>query len=123
MSPAAEKRVCGMLGLCLRAGFLVSGTDSSVELIRSGKAALALLDEGVSENTRKRLTDSCRFYGVPLYEMSRGALGHAIGKENRQTAALSEGGLADRLLTVLENEIRLQADILLQVNAGVQATT
>ena len=104
MNHEAESRVTSFLGLCLRAGRLVTGQEACVELIRRGGAALALVDEGASANTLKRLSDACRSHDTPLYALSPGALGHSIGKPSRMTAAIAPDGMADRLLEMLRHD-------------------
>ena len=53
------KKLLGLVGLCARAGRLVSGEDASVKLIRSGKALVAFIDEGASANAQKALSNAC----------------------------------------------------------------
>lgn len=107
MTETAQNRVTAFLGLCMRAGRIISGQEACVDLIRRDAAALVLLDGGASENTRKRLTDACHSHETPLYELSAGALGHAIGKAGRMVVALEKGAMADKLLSLTEGEIRL----------------
>lgn len=107
MNPQVEGRVAGFLGLCLRAGRVVSGQEACVDLIRADQAALALVDEGASENTLKRLTDACHSHGTPLYALSPGTLGHAIGKKGRMVIAFRPDGMAQKLLSLLNSEPRL----------------
>ena len=107
MNHEAESRVTSFLGLCLRAGRLVTGQEACVELIRRGGAALALVDEGASANTLKRLSDACRSHDTPLYALSPGALGHSIGKPGRMTAALGPDGMTEKLLEMLQDQPRL----------------
>ena len=107
MNHEAERRVTSFLGLCLRAGRLVTGQEACVELIRRGGAALALVDEGASANTLKRLADACRSHDTPLYALSSGALGHSIGKPGRMTAALGPDGMTEKLLEMLQDQPRL----------------
>lgn len=104
MTEAAEKRVAGFLGLCTRAGQLSFGQEACVDAARTRKAALVLLDEGSSENTRKRFLDSCKTHGVPLYGLSEGTLAQAVGKEGRKVAAVMPGGMAQKLLELLKDE-------------------
>ena len=70
-------------------------------------AAIVLLDGGASENTQKRIIDACHSHPTPLYSVSEGALGHAIGKKGRMVICLKEGGMATKLLTMLKDEPRL----------------
>ena len=44
MTQQVENRVIGFLGLCMRAGRIISGQEACVDLIRRGEAALVLLD-------------------------------------------------------------------------------
>ena len=107
MTEQIENQVISFLGLCMRAGRIISGQEACVDLARQEEAALVLMDASVSENTRKRITDACHSHGVPLYELSEGALGHAIGKKGSMMAALKADGMAQKLLTLLQNEQRL----------------
>ena len=82
-------KILGLLGLCARAGHLVYGTPLICESLKSKKEILmVLMAEGVSENTRKRLSDRCRFYGVRLetVKVSTGELARALGKSGELAA-------------------------------------
>ncbi len=107
MTEHIENQVTGFLGLCMRAGRIVSGQEACVALIRSGEAALCLMDACASDNTRKRLTDACHTHDVALYELSEGALGQSIGKKGRMVIALKADGMSQKLITLLQSEQRL----------------
>lgn len=107
MTESAENHAASFLGLCMRAGRLVIGQSACVELIRKDEAALVLLDAGASENTRKRIADGCHSHGAPLYALSAGVLGHAIGRRGCMVTALRPDGMADKLLALLSGEKRL----------------
>ena len=107
MNQQIENQVINFLGLCMRAGRIISGQEACVDLVRTGEAALVLMDASASDNTRKRLTDACHSHDVALYEVSADALGHAIGKKGRMVIALKRDGMAQKLQSMLENEPRL----------------
>ena len=86
-----------MLGLAMRAGQLTFGEDGVRKAIAGGSAKLVLLDAGASENTKKKISDSCRYYGVEVKETAADRLGFAVGKPGRMCAAVSKGTLGDRL--------------------------
>lgn len=109
MTPNIQKRVSELLGLCLKAGQLETGQESSVELIRSKQASIVFLDEDASENTKKRIRNACSFHEVPVYEMESGLIGHSIGKPNRLIAVMKKGGFADKLLVLFQNDKRPEA--------------
>lgn len=82
-------KILGLLGLCARAGRLICGTPLICESLKARKEILmVLMAEGVSENTRKRLSDRCGFYGVRLAEVrvTTGELAHALGKSGELAA-------------------------------------
>ncbi len=107
MTEQIENQVINFLGLCMRAGRIISGQEACVDLARQEQAALVLMDAGASDNTRKRISDACHSHNVPLYEMAEGALGHAIGKNGRMMVALKPDGMAQKLLSLLKDEQRL----------------
>lgn len=89
-----------MLGLAMRAGQLTFGEDGVKKAIASGSAKLVLLDAGASENTKKKMRDSCAFYGVQLVETAADRLGYAVGKPGRMSAAVAAGGICDKLISM-----------------------
>ena len=107
MTEQIENQVINFLGLCMRAGRVISGQEACVDLARQEEAALVLMDAAASENTRKRIADACHSHDVPLYEISEGELGRAIGKKGRMVVALKADGMAQKLLTLLKDQQRL----------------
>ena len=89
-----------MLGLAMRAGQLTFGEDGVKKAIASGGAKLVLLDAGASENTKKKMRDSCAYYGVKLCETAADRLGYAVGKPGRMSAAVAAGPLCDKLASL-----------------------
>lgn len=89
-----------MLGLAMRAGQLTFGEDGVKKAIASGGAKLVLLDAGASENTKKKMRDSCAYYGVQLVETAADRLGYAVGKPGRMSAAVAAGGICDKLISM-----------------------
>ena len=95
--PIERSDFFSMLGLAMRAGQLSFGEDGVRKAIASGAAALVLLDAGASDNTKKRMRDSCAYYGVPLMETAAGRLGEAVGRPGRMSAAVERGPLCEKL--------------------------
>ena len=102
--PVKQDAFFSMLGLAMRAGQLSFGEDGVRKAIASGSAALVLLDAGASDNTKKRMRDSCAYYGVTLLETEAGRLGRAVGKPGRMSAAVASGALCDRLRQLAAQE-------------------
>lgn len=90
------------LGLANRARKVISGEELVVKEIQRKRAKLVILSEDASENTRKKISDKCAFYCVPLcYVDNRHELGGAIGKGARVVVAITDEGFAQKLKTML----------------------
>ncbi len=90
-----QSKVLMTLGLAARAGKVLSGEMMTEKAIRNGSAFLLILAEDASEKTLKRFSDHAGYYGVPVIKVeSREALGHAIGKDFRSMAAVTDEKLA-----------------------------
>ena len=72
------------LGLCKRAGALISGTPMICDALRDGKRKplIVFMACDVSEGTKKKLTDKCAFYETRLVTLAEGGeeLAKAVGK-------------------------------------------
>lgn len=104
MTNEAMKSLSGFLGLCARAGQLILGQDMCVAAIRKGTAWLALIDERASDNTFKRMHDSCQSHGAVLYTLPEGLISRASGKDGRMTAVIPTGGMAQKAEALLSGE-------------------
>jgi ribosomal protein L7Ae-like RNA K-turn-binding protein len=102
-----EKKVMQMLSISSKAGKVASGEFQCEEVIRKGSACVVLVSADASDNTCKKFSNKCEFYGVPFYKLScdKEVLGRTIGKEKRSCVAVTDEGLAGALLKNLkENE-------------------
>ena len=93
MNPAMN-----MLGLCARAGRLITGEKACVQAIRTGGVYLALLDGAASENAVKAVSQACESHGVPLLRTGEYALGDAVGKPNRMAVGVTDARMAARII-------------------------
>ena len=87
------KKALSMIGLCKKAGRLVSGVPIVVDAIRENKVCLCIYAAKAAENSVKRVTDKARSYNIaalPL-DVTPEELGHSIGK----VGAVSAVGIAD----------------------------
>ncbi|ASS91520.1 MULTISPECIES: YlxQ family RNA-binding protein [Aeribacillus] len=92
-----------LLGLAYRARKVISGEELVLKEVRNKRAKLVLLADDASSNTKKKITDKCTFYKVPLViAPNRYELGQSIGKEERVVVAVTEEGFAKKLRLLLE---------------------
>ncbi len=96
-------KVYSLLGICAKAGKLVTGEQGVLMAIQSGKARIVLVSTDASDNTRKQFHDKCKYYGVPILEYGyKEELGRAIGKSERTSLAVTDDGLSKALRKTLE---------------------
>ena len=92
-----NRDAANLLGLMVRAGALVSGSQV-LPAVRQKQAVLVLLASDSSQGTQKQVTDKCHYYQVEclMVEDSQ-ALSTAIGKHNRKSVAILNAGFAKKL--------------------------
>ena len=93
-----NKKTFSLLGLATKAGNVVSGEFSTEKAVKEHKAALVIVADDASDNTKKMFTNMCTYYKVPIYCFGeKNDLGHAIGKEFRASLAVLDKGLANAI--------------------------
>lgn len=96
-------KVLAMLGLANRAGRIECGGFCTERAVKGGRAACVVMAGDSSENTKNAFRNMCAYYGVPLYfYSSKAELGHALGRESRACAAVTDAGLAEQIRIRLE---------------------
>ena len=93
---AKRERLLSNLGLCVRAGKVVFGVPMICEAMRKGGASsprVVFEASDTSENTSKKLSDKCEFYGVKRIKIDCDCetLARSLGK----TGALAAVALTD----------------------------
>ena len=97
-----NRRALNMLGLCARAGKLITGEKAVVQAIRAGACCAAVQDGSVAANGEKAVTQASQTHGVPLLRTEADALGSAIGRPGRMAAAITDAGMARRLIELCD---------------------
>ena len=94
-------KVLNFIGLSMRAGKVIFGGNLVTSAIRSrSKPDLVLLASDASENTCKRIVDSCDFHRVVLVktEYDGATLAATIGKQSDvMVIAIADKGLANTI--------------------------
>ena len=103
--PVMEKKVLSLLGLSAKSGILVSGAASTEKAVKEHKAALVVVAEDASDNTKKSFSNMCAYYHVPMIVFAdKETLGHAIGKQFRASVAVTQDGFAKAILKLTESD-------------------
>ena len=94
--------VLSMLGIAAKSGNVVSGEFSTEKSVKTGKGFLVLVAADASENTRKKFSNMCEFYEVPIYFIAnKEELGKFCGKEFRASLAVQDENFAKAMMKEL----------------------
>ncbi len=84
------------IGLALVAGKAKLGTEFAIEAIRNKSAKLVFLANDAAENTKKKVRDKAKFYGVEVLEIfDTATLSKAVGKSNIKALAITDQGFSN----------------------------
>ena len=90
-----KKKTLSYIGLGMKSGNVSCGEFLTEKSVKEGRAFLVIVAEDASDNTKKKFTNMCDFYDVPIYFCgTKEELGHAMGKEMRASLAFNDQGLA-----------------------------
>ena len=96
-------KALSLISLATKAGKTASGEFCTEKEVKTGMAALVLVAEDASENTKKKFQNMCEFYEVPIYFYGdKDTLGHAMGKEFRASLAVTDPGFAKGIAKHIE---------------------
>lgn len=91
-------KIYGLLGICAKAGDIVSGTDITIETIEKKKAKLVIVAKDCSEKTIKNIKFDCDKNNVPVYVFGTiDEISKSIGKNNRGVLAIKNENLAKEI--------------------------
>ncbi len=95
-------RLLSFLGLCKRAGYLISGADTVVRAVREKKALLVMTASDFSDNSLKNVEKAAVQTQIPLRTLacSKEELSFALGK-HCGVICVTDKGFADKILTMI----------------------
>lgn len=98
-------KTMGLIGLATKAGKTAGGEFLTEREVKSGRAALVIVAEDASENTKKKFQNMCEYYKVPIrFYGDKDTLGHAMGKEFRASLAILDEGFAKEIMKQMKTE-------------------
>ena len=95
-----ERRLKGLMGLCVRAGQAVFGEDGCRKTISTGRCGILLADGEISENSRKRYEELCERTGTRMELLPPGLLAEATGKPGA-AMAVKTGSFSEQMISCL----------------------
>ena len=101
-------KILSLLGFAMKAGKLITGADKICDEIRRhglpsdeskgySTCGIVLIASNVSDNTKKRILNACKFYRVEAYRsnLSQEQIADKIGKSVTAACAIFDRGFAD----------------------------
>ena len=95
-----ERRMKGLMGLCVRAGQAVFGEEGCRRAITAGQCGILLADGGISGNSRKRYEDLCGKTGTAMALLPEGLLEEATGRPGA-AMAVKQGPFSEQMIRCL----------------------
>ena len=96
-------KVLNFLGMCKRAGSLVTGEDGALGAVRSGEAKLMMLASDAAENTSKKAEFYSEVCGTVLIRLpyNKDELGDMLGRRVCAVMAVTDKNFAKSFLEIL----------------------
>ena len=95
-------KVYGLLGICAKAGGIVSGADITIETVEGGKAKLVIVAQDCSNKTIKNMKYICEKNNVPIYILGDiEQISKSIGKSNRGIIGIKNQNLAKEIVKII----------------------
>ncbi len=95
-----------MIGLCAKAGKIFFGAQACENGIKKNKIQLIILENTVSQNTKKVFFDACKYYNVPIIlNKSTRTIGEAAGKPANKVFGIVCPRFSKRLMELYEGKI------------------
>lgn len=94
-----QNKIFSYIGLATKSGTIKSGEFSTEKAVKEGRAKLVIVAVDASDNTKKKFSNMCKFYHIPLFFYGeKTQLGHAMGKEFRASLALLDEHMSDAVI-------------------------
>jgi len=95
-------KIYGLLGLCARAGNVVSGMDAVIADLKKGKIDLIIVAEDASEKTYENVKYLANQKNVNLKRIGKiDENSNAIGKENKAIIGIKDKNIAKGIMKVI----------------------
>lgn len=93
MNSEKKRKTSDLLTMCLKAGRIVKGFDSSKEAVENNKAFAVLAAADASEKTVKEIRFVCEKKEIPVIitELEKSEIGSLCGKETAVMAVCDKG--------------------------------
>ena len=101
------KRALGMLGLAMKAGKVVIGTEQTVAFLQKRRIKLVLVSGSASDGTKKKISSKCEFYKIRMIELKidTDELGRLLGKTyTPAVVGITDENFSNTITKILDSE-------------------
>lgn len=97
-----NNKVYGLLGLAMKAGKIVFGTDSCIEEIQRKRVKLVIVATDAAERTKMKLSIICSDNNVAILEFSTiEELSNAIGRSNKAIVGIKDINFSNEIKKII----------------------
>ena len=94
--------IYSMLGLCMKAGKLICGTDACIDSIKTGSAYAIVVANDASNNTKEKFNKLATDYSVDIVLIGEKELiSKSVGKIDKAVFVITDNGLANKILMLV----------------------
>ena len=100
-------RIIGMLGLAMKAGKVVIGTEQVITYLQKGRIKLTLVSSNASDGTKKKILRKCEFYKTSIEELGieTDELGRLLGKSyTPAVVGITDENFSRAIIKLLDGE-------------------
>lgn len=97
-----NNKLCGLLGLAMKAGKIVFGTEACITDINKKKVKLLLIAKDAAERTKTNFRNICEENNIPIYEILQiEDISRAIGKDNKAVIGIKDINFSKAMLEMI----------------------
>lgn len=94
-----NEKFLGMIGLARRAGKVNMGEEKCSKAIKAKRAKLVIIASDASDNTKKSIINSCKYYNVRYIEAyNKTELGSCMGTGDMAAMSVNDENFAKAIL-------------------------
>lgn len=96
-------KIYSMLGICMKAGKLIAGSDVCKENIKANKVSLIIIAEDISLNTKEKFIKMCIAQNIKYIVFGdMEILSRSIGKINKGIIGILDMGFSEKIIQMVE---------------------
>lgn len=97
-----NNKICGLLGLAMRAGKISFGTEACMQEIERNRIKLLIIATDASERTKMKFNSICSNKKIPILEiLSIEEISNSIGKSNKAMVGIKDSNFSSEIIKII----------------------